>query len=113
MAIVTLTPTEMKRAGVLPGLAAANVDGYAIPNNGKVWLHVKNSHTSSWVVTITSAARPISGLALTDVTVTVVNGGVEQLIGPFPPDIFNDAAGRINVTFSGITALTFAAFRLP
>ena len=40
------------------------------------------------------------------------NGG-ECLVGPFPPDRFNDpATGRVNLAYDAVTGLTVAAVKL-
>ena len=45
-----------------------------------------------------------------DVTVNVPSSG-ERLIGPFTRR-FNDELGRVNVSYSAVTSVTVAAFRL-
>jgi hypothetical protein len=112
VAVTTITPTEIVRTGRVISLSAANADGSFVPNNGRVYLHVKNGDVSSKTVTVAAQLRPVSGLAIADVTVSVA-ASAEALIGPFPPEVFNDAAGRLVVSYSAVTSVTVAAYRLP
>lgn len=111
MAVTTLTVQDIARSGLTPALAAANTDGSYVPNNGRVFLQVKNAAGSSITVTVASQ-KTILGLAVADVTVTVPATTGDKMIGPFPPDVFNDAQGQITVTFSAVSSVTVAAFRL-
>ena len=86
-------------------------DTYQVNNDGKTFLHVKKSGATDCTVTI-ATPNTIDGLAVADQTVTVVASTGDKMIGPFRPDLFNDANHDINVTFSNITGLTVAAVRL-
>ena len=44
-------------------------------------------------------------------TVTV-GAGVYKMVGPFDPSTYNDANGRVQLSYSGTTTVTVAAFRL-
>jgi hypothetical protein len=45
----------------------------------------------------------------------VVNipAGQRRKIGPWPPSIYNDLNGRVQLTYDGVTSVTVGAFRLP
>jgi hypothetical protein len=111
------TPTiqEITRAGsgLTPSYAAGSVtETYLIANNGAVLLHVKKDNVNDCVVTV-ATPNTVEGLAIADYTATVVATTGDKMIGPFPPNIYNNAAGQIAVTFSEDTGLTFAVIRLP
>jgi hypothetical protein len=101
----------MVAAGLEATLAAANADGHFFANSGRDFIWVKNGSTSSKNVIIDSPVACNQGAAH-DVTVAV-SPAEERLIGPFPQSRFNDAAGRVNMTFSAVTQLTIAVIRMP
>ena len=55
--------------------------------------------------------KTVEGQAVADLAVSVTNG-TEQLVGPFPADVYNDANGLVQVTYSKVTSLTVNPFRL-
>ena len=83
---------------------------YQFLNDGRIFIHVKNGGGSSDTVTVISQ-KTVGGLAVADRVVVVANGA-EGMIGPFPPDIYNDANGMVNFGHSFITTVTQAAFHL-
>lgn len=100
--------------GANPSFAAAAAGGDAIANNlegEKTFLHVKNGHSASQTVTVNSQKTCDMGFDH-DLAVAVPAGG-ERLIGPLPDDRFNDSNGKVQITYSGVTALTVAALKLP
>jgi hypothetical protein len=116
MAIVALNARQDVVDG---GLAAAYQgslsasDTYTFPNDGKTFLHVKKSGAGSCTATIITPAT-LRGKSVTDTTVTIPASTGDKMIGPFPPDLYNDpATGLASVTFSEITGLTVAVLRLP
>lgn len=82
-------------------------DNYIIKNDGKMMLNVKNAGGSNCNVTIVTQNQ-VGGNAISDRVVAVSNGA-EAFIGPFPPSIYNDGNGDIDVSFSFITSVTFLA----
>jgi len=111
MAIQTLTVQQIDRAGITPSLVTANEDGYYVPNDGRVFLQLQNTDSTEVTVTIETPGT-VDGLAVTDRTVAIPATDGDKMIGPFPPGVYNDGAGRIKVTFSAVTALTIGGFRL-
>lgn len=89
-------------------LSVANT--YQTPNDGRVFIEVANGGGSPDTVTIITN-KTIGGLAVADRTVLVA-AGATKLIGPFPPDIYNDADGLLNWTHSFITSVTHRALHL-
>ena len=101
MANVTLTVNDARRAS--NGLNVTDndttvgaVDTYFLPNNGKVVLLVTS--TPGCTVTVETPAT-VDGLAVTDLTATV-GAAKQHVIGPFPPQVYNQADGTVKVTFS-------------
>ena len=106
---------QISRAGMNPALAAAAAGGDAFPNTGRVFLRVKNAHatvarTVTAVSQLPAGAIP-QGAVKTDLAVAVPALG-ERWIGPFDPASFNDANGRVVVTYDTEADLTVGAFAL-
>lgn len=107
--MATLTVQSITRTGLNPTYAAASALGYQVANNGRVFLHVKNGSASAHTVTIESqVSTPPPGTSVSDVAVSVP-AGAERMIGPFPPNAFNDADKYMQITYSAVTSLTVAA----
>lgn len=112
MARATLTPQDVVRTGLTHTFAAVDAaNGNAFVNDGKTVLYVKNGGVGSTNVTI-STPGTVDGLAIADLVVAVGNG-VNKLIGPFPPGIYNQSDGNVNVDWSVGTSVTAAVIRLP
>lgn len=96
-----------------PATAAAS--SMTFGNAGNVALLVKNGAGAPITATFVSQATKADGgatpLAVADRVVTVTNGQ-ELLIGPFPRDIYNDAANEVTVNFSSTTTITVQAVSL-
>lgn len=109
--MAVLTVQEIDRStGIVPAYAAvAASDSFA--NDGRTYLHVKNGSAGSLTVTIT-LAQTVDGQTPAAKTFTVA-AGVERVIGPFPPTVYNDANGRVVVAYSATTTITAGTFRLP
>lgn len=97
-------------AGGAPSVRTAATND-AFDNNGKVMLRINNGGGGSITCKIDD---PNSSLASAttfdpDVTITIPNGQV-RVAGPFPAARFNDANGRVNMTFSGVTSVTWESY---
>jgi len=114
MAVTTLTIQDISRSTAPSSLTygSANADGSYFANNGNVFLHARNASAGAIVVTFTVTGA-IGGLTPANITVTVPLTSGDKMIGPFPPEVFNDAQGRVLVTYASVTSLTVAAVRLP
>jgi len=109
--MAVLTVQEISRAGVSGALTAAAGGGDSFPNDGRTYLDVNNG--SGGAITVTAAVQQtVDGKAVTGNAVSV-GAGARTKIGPFPPGIYNDANGRVQLTYSGVTSLTVNPFRLP
>lgn len=109
MAATALTVQEIILSGIVPTLAAANVEGNYFDNNGRVYLEVDNGGVSSINVTINSIVPCNYGFDH-DLVVAVANGAKKK-IGVFPPGRFNDANGRVNISYSAVASVTVGVFK--
>ena len=60
-------------------------------------------------VTIATALT-VDGLAVADRTVEVT-GTEDRMIGPFPKSTYNDAAGKVQLSYDAVASLTIAVIR--
>lgn len=109
--MATLTVQQLSLSGLNPSFAAAAAGGDEFVNSGKIYLHVKNSGAGSITVTVNSQAACSQGFDH-DTAVSVPSGG-ERLIGPFAKSRFDDANGKVQIAYSGVTSVTVAAIELP
>ncbi len=94
-------------------LAAANVDGHSIPNEGKLtFVAVQNGGGGGINVTI-QTPKVLDGDLAVGERVIAVGAGETYLAGPFPKDTYNQVGGadngKIYVDFSDVTSVTVAA----
>jgi len=111
MSLTTLAVQQIVRTGLSQALAAANADGSYVPNDGRTFLRVKNADASPITVTIETPGT-VDGLAIGDLAVVIPATTGDKLIGPFPPDTYNQPDGTIKATFSAVASVTIGAFRL-
>lgn len=114
----TLTVYPIKRTAITRTLTASDLDGHKFQNDGYTFIEAYNALTTT-VVTLTFVT-PSTGTA--DLAVRIPTA-TTKLIGPFPPQTFNQRAGagadkgRVYINYSGVTtgttsSLTIGAFRL-
>jgi len=111
--MATLSVQEITRAsnGLTPAYASAAGGGDQFQNNGRCFIQVKNG--SGGNITLTAVTQStVDGLAVTDLTAVIPLTSGDKMIGPFPTDIYNDANGYVQLTYSAVTSLTIGAFRL-
>jgi hypothetical protein len=107
--MANIAPQAVSKAGLNASYTACAGGGDTITDNdGRVFLHVKNGHTSPQSVTIDSPEQCSHG-GTHDVQVSVPNAE-ERMIGPFDPKRFG---ASLALTYSGVTALTIAAIKVP
>ena len=97
-------------------LAAAAVSGDAYVNDGRTFLVVTNGGGSPITVTVvvqrTSVAVPgLGNVTFASIPVSVTNGTTKWIAVPSGP--YNDANGRVSVTYSAVTSVTVGAVRMP
>jgi hypothetical protein len=110
MAYTTLAINQVVRGGLALAPAAANADGSYFKNDGRVVLYVVNGDSGGHDAILTPTRREGGKAVAADQT--TVAAGAAAWLGPYPPEIFNDALGNALVTFSGVTSVTIAAVRL-
>lgn len=98
--------------GLTPGYIAASADGHYIPNDGKTLIRVKNTNAAARIVTANTPNNSGTGLAIADQPSTVPATTGDILIGPFPPQDFNDLQGRMFLSFSATAGVSFCPMRL-
>ena len=112
--MAVLTPVDATLAGVADSLVAAAGGGDSFDNNGLVLFVVNNASGGAITVTFDDPGTPNPGNAQAfnpDVQVSVP-AGARRTVGPFKPFRFNDANGRVNVAYSGVTSLTVMPLRI-
>lgn len=118
--MAVLTVVDVTEAGVTDGAASAagGGDSFANPDDERTILCVINGGGSPITVTITpqtTAAPGVPGYG--DLTKGngggSVTNGTRKFFGPFPARTYNDANGRVLVTYSGVTSVTVAVLRIP
>lgn len=114
MATIDLAVEQISRDGInLTDTGSLNIaDTFQFLNDGMTFLHFKKTGAGGCNVTIVT--QPVvDGQAAADRVVNVPATTGDVMIGPFPRDIYNDAAGKVVFTISEATGLTVAVARLP
>ena len=112
--MAVLTVTTIGRAGVdlgATGVAAAG-GGDSFVNDGSQLAYFFNG--SGGIITITEVlgvGGQVDGITPTARTFTVPVTTGQVIVGPFPPSLYNDANGRMNFTYSGVTSLKVAILK--
>jgi len=95
-----------------PAYVNADAGGDLCPNDGRTFLHFDNGADQETTVTIDSVKACDQGADHNAVVVVPVS--VERMIGPFPRGRFNNAAGKIAITYAGgVVNLKVAAISVP
>lgn len=129
--MATIPRTDVTRAGIADlsvtlasttlAVAASSGAGDEFPNDDRTILVIQNSSTA--VVTVTAAAvrdtaNPVGygELSNPDIAVAVAAGSTalpSYGIVNAPAGAFNNASGRVDVTYSAYAGVRVAALRLP
>lgn len=108
--MATLTPSAVLAAGTLEAPAAASGGGDKCPPLANSWVEVTNGGGSSITVTVPSYAA-VRGQAAADRTVTIAAGATKKI--PLYADLnTNPSDGLAAITYSGVTSVTVAAYRI-
>lgn len=110
--MAVLTVQEITRAGLATSLTALATGGDGFANDGRTYFHIKNSNASARTLTVVTQ-KTVDGKAVADDAINVPGTTGDVKVGPFPPDIYNDANGRVQMTYSSEVGLTGNPFRLP
>jgi len=110
MAAITVQNITLNTS-LTPTFAAAAAAGDYFANTGKIFVYIKNANVgASRTITVNSQVNCNQGHDH-NVTITVPASS-EELCGPFPASRFNDADGRVQMTYSSEADLTLAAISL-
>jgi hypothetical protein len=107
MTISALSVTTIARTGTADTLAAANVDGHTIVNDGKTWFEVLNG-AGAPINVIVAPSKTVDGLAVSGRTVAVA-AAARKKFGPYPKSDYGES---VTVIFSAVTSVTVGAFKL-
>lgn len=83
----------------------ATTNTYTFINDGRTIVRCNKTGAGACTVTATTPAT-VRGVAIADPTYTVPATTGNVYLGPFSPDIFNDANGLVSLVFSETTGLT-------
>ena len=108
----TLAVQNIVRAGLDPAYAAAANGGDEFVNDGKrTFVHILNANAATRTITF-ETPKTVAGLAVAELAVVVPVTPGEQMIGPFPSDVFNDSDGKVQMTYSTEVDLTIAVLKI-
>jgi hypothetical protein len=113
MAIIAVQ--NISRAGLNPPtVEAVAAGGDSFPNDGKTFVWYQNDHATEVRTLTVVTQKTVDGKAVADDTVGVEAADDLAFVGPFPPSIYNDANGRVQVTYSDAGAdQQIGVIRLP
>lgn len=113
MGDVTLTPLTAVPGSVdgSSPQAMATADNYKVRNNGRVLLHFIKDGANPATITIVTP-KTEGGLAIDDQSFVVQASGGVEFAGPFPPDLYNDSSGDMDVSTSEETDITVQAIQM-
>lgn len=111
MADSTLAPTAAAASGTTANPTAMAVGtNYIVRNNGRVLLHFVKTGAGSANITVVTPGT-VGGLAIADQTFVVPATTGNVWAGPFPPSIYNDASGDLDVSTDEDTGITIEAIQ--
>jgi hypothetical protein len=83
------------------------------PNDGRTFLHFKNTNAAPRVATVNSIRPCDQGFDHNQAATIAATTG-DEMVGPFDPARFNDpATGLVTVNYDAVAGMTVAAIRLP
>ena len=110
---------EVVEAGAAPTFTAVAAAGDAVLNlDGNIILYFKNVNVAARAVTVTAqdTSEKVPGfgdMTKADVVLVVPALTGEIVAGPFPRRAFNDALGKLQLTYNAETDLTVAVLKVP
>lgn len=114
MARTNLTITDVARS--TSGVAQPTQDTMDVANgnqlaynDGRVIVEVNNSGASTYTFTVQTPGV-VDGLAITDLVLSVA-AGATRLLGPFPPNVYNQSDGTVAIDPQNV-ALKCRAYHL-
>ena len=114
MATLTVNDTDLDgftfTSGTTP-YVACTAGGDQFLNTGDVYVHLKNTNAATRTATFNSQRLCDQGFDHDQAVIVGATTG-EAFVGPFPTARFNDTSGFVLITYSAVTNLTIAVFRL-
>ena len=112
-----LTVANIDEAGAVLTLAsAASGDGDKWENNGRQQILIKNDNGGSVTLTITTQVTEFVSPQYGDSTKSNMTLAIATdkiaLIGPFPPQAYNDADGYCTITYSATANVEVGIFEI-
>lgn len=99
--------------GLTPSYGAVDqVNGNAFINTGREFVHVKNINPAQRTLTVLTPAT-LDGLAVAELLATIPADDGDKMIGPFPPQIYNQVDGKVYLDWSASADLSVAIVRMP
>ena len=109
MALLTVYPISMTGdAKAYVACDAALSDTF--PNDGRTFLHFKNTNAAGRTVTA-SSQRPCDQGTVHNQTCAVAATTGDEMMGTFSPTRYNNASGIATVTYDAVAGMTVAALR--
>jgi len=107
----TLGTGVLNYAGLTPAAqVAAGAGGDEFDNDGRTWVEVTNGGGGSINVTVDQVNPDSQGRVLDPVI--AVGAAVTKRFGPFEKTLFDDANGRVKLSYSGVSSVTVGVFKL-
>ena len=112
--MAVITPQVIVAEGIVRSHEGCASGGDEFVNSGRHYISVINAHGADpRTVTINSQINCNQGVDH-DIAIVITAAQDEKIFGPFPKDRFNDADGKVQITYSDSAAdLTIAVFELP
>lgn len=112
--MATLDVQQIVHGGLNPSYVSCGgtPEGDEFVNNGRTFIHIKSTAIQSWTITVNSQKLCDQGHDHNLAVMIPMTDG-ERLIGPLSTTRFNDGAGKVKLTYDGVTNMTIAVFQLP
>lgn len=107
--MATLTVQQIDLDGEAADYVACNAGGDQFTNNGRTFIHLKNTNAATRTVTINSQRACDQGFDHDQAVIIPATTG-DVMIGPFPTARFNDASNFVQLTYSAVTNLSIGVF---
>ena len=106
--IVTPAPGKLVALDVAAGAVAATTPSL-FANDGQTLFLVIVGATPTNLTVVGATCSHGRGLS----TVLALSANKTYIVGPFPKEEYNDANGKLNMTFSSVATVTVMALRHP
>lgn len=104
------TFNAMSTSGTELSFTACTAAAYTFVNDGRVLIVLNDIAAGTTTATVATPGKA-KGETITAVSVSAISNDGVKIIGPFPPEIFNDTSGQVSITWNN-TAAEFALVRI-